>query len=105
MQLTLERGADGLYISETACIPIKPGDRSTPPVALPIGSDEYNKVIFTLHSSPRQPDEIELPNTEVSDSDEYIAENAVDDNTDVVEEITADNEVTSNNTEEVENGH
>lgn len=105
LQLTLERGTDGLYISETACIPIKPGNSSTPPEPLPVGSDEYNKVIFTLHSSPRQPDEIELPGAEPSASEEYTEENTVEDNTNAVEEITSDDEVTSNNAEEVENGH
>jgi len=105
LQLTLERGAEGLYISETACIPIKPGNNVKPPEALPIGSPEYNKVIFTLHSSPRQPDEIIQPDAGITDSEEYADENAAEDNKNVAEEITAGDEVTSNNTEEVENGH
>ena len=77
-----------------------------PPEALPVGSDEYNKVIFTLHSSPKQPEEITQPGIDIPGSDEYAEENAVDDdNTEASEDITGDDEATLNTTEEVENGY
>lgn len=85
LQLTLEYGEAGLYIAETACIPIKPGSHTEPPSALPIGSPEYNKVIHTLHSAPRDPDnenstedtsgeetETESPPDNASPNDLYI---------------------------------
>ncbi len=94
LQLTLERGADGLYISETACIPIKPGNSTTPPQALPAGSDEYNKVIFTLHSAPDIPDDEEPADAPAGEAAEESAD-----------ETAAADEVIPNDTEEVENGY
>ncbi len=102
LQLTLLRGDNGLYIAETACIPIYAGTADTPPQAIPAGSEDYTNIIYTIYNAPHQPEsssasensDTEPPlSAEDSEAEEVKAEYYIPESTEAPNEIS-----------EVENG-